>query len=84
MLDFIINDMKKKELIVLDIVTTDDGYELFKVLHAGYEGSPKQVNWHEPSHFVDGNGYFQEHSELMRWVEENEDTIIVVTDYTEH
>jgi len=76
--------MKKKELIVLDVVTTEDGYELFKVLHAGYEGEPKPTNWNEPSHVLDGNGYFQEHTELMQWVEENEDTIIVVTDYTEH
>ncbi len=76
--------MNKKELIVLDVVTTEDGYELFKVLHAGYEGEPKSTEWNEPSHVLDGNGYYQDHSSMMEWVEENADSIIVLIDYTDH
>ena len=35
----------KMELVVLDVLTTEDGYELYAILHAGYKGMPETPSW---------------------------------------
>jgi len=74
-----------KELVQIDFVFSDDGYEIFKVIHAGYEDAPKlETRWDEPCLQLD-SGYFYDYESLRQWIDENNGkTIIVTIDYTEH
>lgn len=68
-----------KELVVVDTITTEDGFEIFKVLHAGYESSPKECRWTHPCYALD-NAYFYDRDAVLEWIEDN-DEILVVENY---
>ena len=72
----------KVELVKLDVAYTEDGYELYAVLHAGYEGIPQDSSWGRMSDWAD-TGYFFSQDSLEEWVEQmtEEGYIKVVADY---
>lgn len=73
----------KMELVVLDVLTTEDGYELYAILHAGYKGMPETPSWSRRSDHCD-TGFFTDEDALRDFVAEYEaDGYFKVTkDYT--
>jgi hypothetical protein len=61
----------KMELVVLDVLTTEDGYELYAILHAGYEGMPETPSWSRRSDHCD-TGFFTDVDNLEEFVKEYE------------
>ena len=64
---------KKKELVIIDVVHTEDGYDIFKL---GKNGRPDF-----PAEICQGNGLFYSEGELEEFVRENKKEIEVVEDY---